>query len=83
MKNEPEKKQPVAEVAYGLVRGAVWKNENKSGPRYTFSLSRCYRDENNKPRFSRSFESTDIVSIILCIQSAQFKIEHLIAEDQG
>ena len=81
MENEEEKKQPSAEVAYGSVRAAIWKNETKSGPRYSFSLSRSYRDEENKPRFSRSFEVNDIVSIFLCIHSIHSKIEDLLGEE--
>ena len=82
MENEQEKKQPSAEVAYGSVRAAVWKNETKTGPEYSFSLSRSYRDENNKQRFSRSFEVSDIVSIFLCIHSIHSKIEDLEAKEK-
>ena len=33
MENEQEKKQRRAEVAYGSVRAAIWKNDTKTGPR--------------------------------------------------
>lgn len=81
MKYEPVKKQPSAEVAYGSVRAAIWKNEGQSGPRYSFSLSRSYRGEDDKPRFSRSFEVNDIVSIFLCIHSIHSKIEDLLDQE--
>ena len=77
MENEQEKKQPYAEVTSGPVRAAIWKNETKEGPRYSFSLSRTYRNEDNQPRFSRSFEPEHMGSIFLCVSKAYDKIQEL------
>lgn len=77
MENEQEKKQPYAEVTSGPVRAAIWKNETKEGPRYSFSLSRTYRNEDNHPRFSRSFEPEHISSIFMCASLACMKIQNL------
>ena len=82
MQNEQEKKQPGAQISYRSVRVAVWKNETKTGPRYSFSISRRYRDEYNKQRFSQSFEVDDIESIFLCINSIHSEIEDLEAEER-
>lgn len=77
MENELEKKQPYAEVTSGPVRAAIWKNETKEGPRYSFSLSRTYRNEENQPRFSRSFEPEHMGPLFLCISKAYDRILEL------
>jgi len=77
MENELEKKKPCAEVSSGPVRAAIWKNETENGPRYSFSLSRSYRNEDNQPRFSRSFELEHITAIMMCMNFAIGKIQDL------
>ena len=76
MENEPEKK-PYAEITSGSVRAAIWKNETKEGPRYSFSLSRSYRNEENQPRFSRSFEPEHMSSVFMCVSLAITRIREL------
>lgn len=77
MENEQEKKQPYAEVTSGPVRAAIWKNETKDGTRYSFSLSRSYRNEENQLRFSRSFEPEHMSSIFMAASLACMKIQTL------
>lgn len=76
MENEQERK-PHAEVTSGSVRAAIWKNETKEGPRYSFSLSRSYRNEENHLRFSRSFEPEHMASVFMCISLACARIQEL------
>lgn len=80
MENGNGKKQPCAEVAYGFVRAAAWKNEGRPGEPYTFSLSKSYRTEDNKQRFGRSFELKDIAAIFMCIHAIHTKIDLLESE---
>ncbi len=76
MENEQEKK-PYAEISSGPVRAAIWKNEAKDGTRYTFSLSRTYRTDENQVRFSRSFEPEHMSSIFMAASLACMKIQTL------
>ena len=76
MNNEQEKK-PYAEITSGSVRAAIWKNETTEGTRFSFSLSRSYRNEENQPRFSRSFEPEHMSSVFMCVSMACARIREL------
>jgi hypothetical protein len=44
MKTEQAKTKPAAEVRFGNIRAAIWRNEAESGPWYNVTIERSYRD---------------------------------------
>ena len=53
-------KKPVHEVRMGRVRAAVWENETKNGSMHNVTLSRLYKDDNDKWADSTSFGRDDL-----------------------
>lgn len=39
-----ERNKPVTEIRYGAVKAAIWRYEGESGPRFSATFSRIYRD---------------------------------------
>ena len=41
-------KKPVHEIRMGRIRAAVWENETKNGNVHNVTISRLYKDDNDK-----------------------------------
>jgi hypothetical protein len=54
------KKKPVHEVRLGRVRAAVWENDTKSGSMHNVTLTRLYKDDDDKWADSTSFGRDDL-----------------------
>jgi hypothetical protein len=60
MQNE----KPVHEIRLGAIKAAIWKNETQTGPRYSATLSRIYRDEKLKEwKRTESFGRDDLLVV--------------------
>lgn len=53
-------KKPVHEIRMGRVRAAVWENETKNGTVHNVTVSRLYKDDNDKWSDSTSFGRDDL-----------------------
>lgn len=63
--NGDGKLRPVHEVRLGRICGAVWQHESGDGkPWFNVTLSRIYRDENDKWARSDSFGKYDLPLVI-------------------
>ena len=57
---QTQTKKPVHEVRMGRVRAAVWENDTKSGTMHNVTLSRLYKDDDDKWADSTSFGRDDL-----------------------
>ena len=48
-------KKPVHELRMGRIRAAIWENETKNGTVHNVTVSRLYKDDNDKWSDSTSF----------------------------
>ena len=53
-------KKPVHEIRMGRIRAAVWENETKNGNVHNVTISRLYKDDNDKWSDSNSFGREDL-----------------------
>lgn len=53
-------KQPVHEVRLGRVRAAIWENETRNGSMHNVTLTRLYKDDDDKWADSTSFGRDDL-----------------------
>ena len=53
-------KKPVHEIRMGRIRAAVWENETKNGTVHNVTVSRLYKDDNDKWSDSTSFGREDL-----------------------
>jgi hypothetical protein len=59
--------QPFHSFGYGVIRAAVWRNENDDpgkGIRFNVTFERGYKDKDNKWQSSNSFGRDDL--LVLC-----------------
>lgn len=56
-----EKPRPVHEVRLGRVKAAVWANEGEHGVRYSVSVCRVYKDNQQKWQTTESFGRDDLL----------------------
>ena len=49
--------KPIHEIMLGPVKGAIWKNQTKHGPKFTVSYQRVYKDKDDKWQTSGVFTS--------------------------
>jgi len=61
MKQQQQAKtKPVAEVRYGNVRAAIWRNESQESSWFNVTFERSYRDE-DEFKSSQSFGRDDLL----------------------
>lgn len=53
-------KKPVHEIRVGRIRAAIWENDTQNGMRHNVTLTRLYRDDNEKWKDSTSFGRDDL-----------------------
>lgn len=53
------KKPPIHEVRLGRVKGLVWENSTPKGPRYSVTITRLYK-EDEEWRETTSFDRDDL-----------------------
>ena len=55
-----DKKKPVHEIRIGLIRAAIWRNENENGTWYNVTFERLYKD-GDEWKSSSSFGRDDLL----------------------
>jgi hypothetical protein len=83
MKNQQSKTKPAAEVRFGNIRAAIWKNEGKKngGVFFTASIERVYRDDEGEFRTSNSFGRDDLLLLAKVADVAHSRIFELQHEE--
>jgi len=67
---EPEPKRPEYEVHLGRVKAAVWANEGEHGVRYSVTVARLYKDQQDKWQTSDSFGRDDLLLLLKVVDAA-------------
>lgn len=60
------KQRPVHEVKAGMAKAAIWRNETSSGPRYSVTFQRLYKDGENW-KTTASFNPRDLIDLVECV----------------
>jgi hypothetical protein len=76
MKTEQAKTKPVAEVRFGNISAAIWRNEGDSGTWYNVTVERTYRDGTEYKR-SPSFGRDDLLTLAKVADQAHSEIFNL------
>ena len=76
MKTEQAKTKPAAEVRFGNIRAAIWRNEGESGPWYNVTVERSYRDGTDY-KSSTSFGRDDLLILAKVADQAHSEIYRL------
>lgn len=76
MKPEFAKTRPAAEVRFGNIRAAIWRNEGESGPWYNVTFERGYRD-GSELKFAQSFGRDDLLTLAKIADQAHSQIFEL------
>ena len=87
MENEQTRTKPAAEIRFGSVRAAIWRNEAKTngGTYYAVSIERLYRDDEGVFRSSHSFGRDDLLLLAKVADKAHseiFALQREAASDQ-
>jgi hypothetical protein len=64
------KKRPVHEVRLGRVKAAVWANDSEHGIRHNVTVSRIYKDAEDKWQDSSSFGRDDLPLVAKVVDRA-------------
>ena len=58
------KQKPIHEVRLGLIKAAVWRNDGETGVRYNVTLSRLYKDKDDKDwKYTDTFGRDDLLLV--------------------
>lgn len=55
--------KPVDTLRDGALKATIWRNETKEGAFYSTTLSRTYKDDDDKYRDSHSFASNEMLRV--------------------
>ena len=56
---EGKRPPPIHEIKLGSIKGLIWKNETKKGPRLSATYERVYMDDKEEWQVSNSYGPTD------------------------
>jgi len=82
MKTEQAKTRPAAEVRFGNIRAAIWKNVSEGGPWYNVTIERTYRDGEDL-RSTQSFGRDDLLTLAKVADHAHSEIFSLQRADSA
>ena len=69
--------KPTFEVKVGAIHGSAWKNESEDGRHYhTISLTRLYKDRQNRWQRSTSFRQSDLSALGDVVAQLQSEFDH-------
>ena len=78
--NQNEKNGPLYDLRSGRVQGSIWDREGPNGEtRYTWSLSRSYKDKDGNWQRTTSFDAEDLPHV----KEVLAKTENLLKEELG
>jgi hypothetical protein len=81
MKNENAKPRPVAEIRFGNIRAAIWRNDAKNGTWFNATFERSYREE-DQIRSSQTFGRDDLLALAKVADLTHTRIFELHNEDR-
>ncbi len=67
---QPQPARPVHEVRIGRVKAAIWGNDGEHGVRYSVSVCRVYKDQNQKWQSTESFGKDDLLVLAKVVDLA-------------
>ena len=65
-----EKARPVHEVRLGRIKAAVWANDGEHGVRYSVTVCRVYKDQQQKWQTTDSFGRDDLLVLAKVVDLA-------------
>ena len=69
--------RPAFEVKVGAIQGSAWKNESEDGLYYyTVSITRLYKDRQNRWQRSSAFRQTDLSAVGDVVAQLQTEFDH-------
>ena len=75
--------KPVAEVKVGAVSGTIWRNEGQTGPYYTITVTRFYKDpKTDSWKRTKSLRPKDMPSVGELANQVTEKIAELTSADE-
>lgn len=80
MAKKQNKVQPVEEVRIGSIKGAIWRNEGETGPRFNVTFQRLYRTEDGKWQSTGSFGRDDLLVLKKVADAAHTRVMQLLGE---
>ena len=67
--------RPVAEFKQGQIKVAVWRNETERGPRYSFTVCRFYKNDDDEWQTTQTFNESDAPNLAFAIARANLFIQ--------
>ena len=64
------KQRPAHEIRIGAVKATIWPNETSAGVRHNVSLSRLYKDTDDKWQQTESFGRDDLPLVAKVVDQA-------------
>ena len=58
------KARPIHEIRLGAIRAAVWRTDGETGPRFSVSFSRLYKDDQGQWKDAASFGRNDLPLLV-------------------
>ena len=72
-------KKPAAKIRLYPVTAAIWRNENKQGIFYGFTIERSYKDEKGNFKTTSTFNASDALLLAKVVDLVDTKIRELVA----
>ncbi|MFN0011740.1 MAG: hypothetical protein ACKVS8_08880 [Phycisphaerales bacterium] len=79
----PNANKPVQHIRRGSVQAAIWKNAAKTGPFYTTSLERRYRDKSGEWKTTHAFGRDELLVLAKVADLAHSAIHDLQQADRA
>ena len=77
MMKRTQNQKPAFEVKVGAIQGSAWKNESEDGLYYyTVSITRLYKNRQNRWQRSTSFRQTDLSSVGDVVAQLKTEFDH-------
>jgi hypothetical protein len=74
-----DNKKPAAKIRHYPVTAAIWRNENKNGIFYGFTIERSYKDEKGNFKTTSTFNASDALLLAKVADLVDTKIRELSA----
>ena len=74
-----DNQKPAAKIRLYPVTAAIWRNENKKGIFYGFTIERSYKDEKGNFKTTSTFNASDALLLAKVADLVDTKIRELVA----
>lgn len=75
--------RPVHEIRHRQIRAAIWPNPTDNGVMYTVTVSRSYKDKDQKWHDTQSFRFDDLLTVAKALTDAHSMISTAMARDRA